>query len=198
MQEQKRWERFIPMLICGKTIGIVGLGNIGKEIARMSKAYGMKVLGTRRSVREVTGGRNVDLLLPSSRMNELLAQSDFVVLAVPSITETVNLIGRRELKSMKPGAFLVNIARGSVIDEDALIWALENNIIAGAGLDTFAEEPLQPHSRLWHFPNVIITPHLAGRLENYYDVATDIFCENLKRYLSGKRLIKLVNKKRGY
>jgi phosphoglycerate dehydrogenase-like enzyme len=186
------------MLICGKTIGIVGLGNIGKEIARMSKAYGMKVLGTRRSVREVTGGRNVDLLLPSSRMNELLAQSDFVVLAVPSITETVNLIGRRELKSMKPGAFLVNIARGSVIDEDALIWALENNIIAGAGLDTFAEEPLQPHSRLWHFPNVIITPHLAGRLENYYDVATDIFCENLKRYLSGKRLIKLVNKKRGY
>ncbi len=198
MQEEKRWERFIPALLSGKTVGIVGLGNIGKEIARMAKAYGMTVMGTRRSLKQPTKTRNVDRLLPSAQMEELLRQSDFVVLAVPSTADTVGLIGRKELQAMRSSAFLINIARGNVIDEPALVEALRSGSIAGAGLDTFIEEPLPPDSPLWDLPNVIITPHLAGRLENYYEVATDIFCENLRRFLDGRRLIKLVNKKRGY
>ena len=198
MQEQKRWERFIPALMSGKTIGIIGLGNIGKEIARVAKAHRMTVLATRRSIRKETRARNVDRLLPSAQMGSLLKESDFVVLAVPSITETFSLIGRQELQMMKASAYLINIARGSVIDEPALIEALRNGTIAGAGLDTVTSEPLPPDSPLWELPNVIITPHLGGRLENYYDVATDIFCENLRRYLEGRHLIKIVNKKRGY
>jgi len=121
-----------------------------------------------------------------------------VVLTVPSTTDTIGLIGRKELQAMKSSAYLINIARGSVIDEPALLEALRNGTIAGAGLDTFMEEPLPPDSPFWDLPNVIITPHLGGRLENYYEVATDIFCENLCRFVDGRRLIKLVNKKRGY
>ena len=112
--------------------------------------------------------------------------------------ETIKMLGEKEIRSMKPTSFLINIARGSIIDEDMLIRALEERCIAGAGLDTVATEPLSPNSKLWELSNVIITPHISGRREDYYDMTIALFCENLKRYIYGKQLLNTVNKKKRY
>lgn len=198
LKQQRKWERFLPTVLRDKTVGIVGLGSIGREVARLSKAFGMRVLAMRRSARATGRARYVDLLLPPDRLPQLLAQSDFVVLALPLTMETRGLIGERELRTMKRSAYLINIARGEIVDEPALVRALEEGWIAGAGLDVFATEPLPPDSRLWELPNVIFSPHIAGGMEDYVLRATEIFCENLKRYLSGKRLLNVVDKRRGY
>jgi phosphoglycerate dehydrogenase-like enzyme len=198
LQQEKKWKRFTPLILHSKTIGIVGLGSIGREIARLAKAFHMRVLAIRRSTKQITRARHVDKLLPIDKLPELISESDFVVLAVPATPETDKLIGEAELRSMKPTAYLINIARGSVVDEDALIRALEEHWIAGAGLDVFATEPLSPDSKLWGLPNFVYTPHVGGALENYNAVATRLFCENLRRYLGGKRLLNLVDKKKGY
>jgi len=197
-KQQRKWQRFLPELLHSKTAGIVGLGNIGKEVARLSKAFGMRVLATRRSVRRAGQARNVDKLLPKEDLPELLSESDFVVLTLPFTTETNKMIGERELKTMKPTAFLINVGRGETVDEEALIRALEERWIAGAGLDTYVTEPLPESSKLWELPNVFISPHVSGMLKNYDIVANQLFCENLRRYLNGKKLLNVVNKKRGY
>jgi len=198
LQKQKKWEPRVPMLLRNKTMGIVGLGSIGKEVARLAKAFGMRVVANRRSTKRVTRARYVDKLMPPGQLAELLSESDFVVLALPATPDTNQIIGEKELRAMKPGAYLINIARGSVVDEDALVRALDEHWIAGAGLDAFAKEPLPSESKLWELPNVIITPHIAGRTDNYNALATKLFCENLRRYLSGEKLLKLVDKKKGY
>ena len=156
------------------------------------------MLATRRSVRKEGRARYVDIMLPLDQLHRLLNESDFVVLSVPLTSETRKIIGEQELRAMKPTAFLINIARGGIVDEEVLIRALEEKWIAGAGLDVFATEPLPPESRLWEFPNVIISPHLSGGMSDYIGKATDVFLENLKRYLNGKRLLNIVNKKLGY
>jgi len=198
MKQEKEWKRLPPAIVRSKTVGIVGLGSIGREVARLSKAFGMRVLATRRTARGEGGARNVDLLLPADQINRLLAESDFVVLAVPVTVETRGLIGEEELREMKPTAYLINISRGETVDEEALTCALEEGWIAGAGLDVFATEPLPPESRLWDLPNVIFSPHVAGGMEEYAERATERFVQNLRRYLAGKRLRNVVNKKRGY
>jgi phosphoglycerate dehydrogenase-like enzyme len=137
-------------------------------------------------------------MLPTNRIKHLLSESDFVVLAVPFTPETQNLIGEEELRTMKPSAYLINIARGGIVDEEALVHALEERWIAGAGLDVFSTEPLPHNSRLWELPNVIISPHISGGMENYAVRATELFAENLERYFAGKRLLNVVDKKRGY
>jgi phosphoglycerate dehydrogenase-like enzyme len=195
---EKKWERFTPEALNSKTVGIVGLGSIGREVARLAKAFGMRVMATRRSARQVGRARYVDIMLPPEQLNRLLVESDFVVLAVPFTPETSNLIGRKELRRMRPTACLINIARGGIVDESALVRALEECWIAGAGLDVFATEPLPSDSRLWELPNVIFSPHIAGGMGDYVAHATEIFAENLKRYLAGKRLFNVVDKKRGY
>ncbi len=198
MQQEKKWAPFLPQLLHEKTLGIVGLGNIGKEIARLAKLFGMSVIASDTYVKRVTSTRNVDMLMPSDHLLELLSDSDFVVLALPLTPETKKLIGERELRSMKATAYLINIARGSVVDEDTLIRALEEHWIAGAGLDTVTTEPLSPQSKLWELPNVIITPHIGGRREDYNKLAIPLFCENLSRYINGKKLRNIVDKKKGY
>jgi len=198
MQQKHEWGRFMPGVLRGKTAGIVGLGNIGREVARLCKAFGMKVIATRRSARQSARARYVDKLLPASQLKRLLGESDYVVIATPLTKETTGLIGIDELKAMKPTAYIINIGRGGIIDEDALIQALDEKQIAGAGLDVTSEEPLPPDSRLWEFENVIITPHVSGGMEDYMERATDLFCENLKRYLNGRRLLNVVDKTRGY
>jgi phosphoglycerate dehydrogenase-like enzyme len=195
---EKKWERFTPEALNSKTVGVVGLGSIGREVARLAKALGMRVMATRRSARQVGRARYVDIMLPPEQLNRLLVESDFVVLAVPFTPETSNLIGRKELRRMRPTACLINIARGGIVDEAALVRALEERWIAGAPLDVFATEPLPPDSRLWELPNVIFSPHIAGGMGDYVAHATEIFAENLKRYLAGKRLLNVVDKKRGY
>ncbi len=198
LQQEKRWQKFSSVSLRSKTVGIVGLGSIGKEVAQLAKAFGMRVVATRGSAKRVTRARYVDAVLPREQLPALLPESDFVVLTLPLTSETINLIGERELRTMKPTAYLINVSRGKIVDEDALIRALSENWIAGAGLDTFASEPLPTDSRLWDLPNVIVTPHIAGRVPNVDVMATELFCENLRRYLNGERLLNVVDKTKGY
>jgi D-2-hydroxyacid dehydrogenase (NADP+) len=198
MQQKHEWKRFMPAVLRDKTVGIVGLGNIGREIARLSKAFGMKTIATRRSAIKQQRARYVDVLLPAAQLHQLLSESDYVIVATPLTPETRGLIGEKELRAMKPGAYIINIARGGIIDEEALIRALDEKRIAGAGLDVVTSEPLPPDSPLWDYENVILTPHVSGGMEDYIGQATGIFCENLKRYLNGEKLLNVIDKKKGY
>jgi phosphoglycerate dehydrogenase-like enzyme len=188
-QREARWENIESGELTGRTVGIVGAGHIGGEVARLSKALGMRVVASRRSPRRP---RHVDDLLP---LDYLLPQSDFVVLAVPLTTSTERLIGERELKAMKGDAWLINIARGRVIDEPALIQALKRRTIGGAVLDVFEQEPLQPESELWSLPNVIVTPHNSGRSTLNLHRQTELFIENLQRFVDRRPLRNLVRLK---
>jgi len=198
LKQEKQWETFSLTVLHSKTVGIVGLGNIGRQVARLAKGFSMRVLATRRSTRATTHTRNVDILFPQNQLPQLISDSDFVVLALPLTPETNNLIGEEELLTMKPTAYLINIGRGKTVDETALTRALEENWIAGAGLDVFVTEPLPVESRLWELPNVIFSPHVAGEIEDYNLPATKLFADNLRRYLSGKRLRNVVDKRKGY
>ncbi|HEY40586.1 MAG TPA: D-2-hydroxyacid dehydrogenase [Dehalococcoidia bacterium] len=198
LKQKKQWQRYSTSVLRGKTVGIVGLGNIGREVARLSKAFGMRVVATRRSAPRIQRTRNVDLMLPRQELPRLLAESDYVVITLPYTRETHNLFGEKELKTMKPSAYLINIGRGGIVDEDVLVRALAEKWIAGAGLDVFATEPLPPESKLWDLPSLLFSPHVSGDMEDYFGQATDVFCKNLKRYLEGKRLFNVVNKQRGY
>jgi len=194
----KTWEHAESITLRGKTLGILGLGNVGKELARLSKAFGMRVIANRRSVRKVGRAKNVDTLLPSSHLHQLLKESDFVALTLPLTSDTQKMIGAKEFEVMKNSAYIINISRGQIIDEEAMIKALESKQIAGAGLDVFAVEPLPQKSVLWDMPNVIISPHIAASMDGYPELATELFCENLRRYINGKKLLNMVSKNKGY
>ncbi len=198
MMQTHKWDRYASGTLRGKTVGIVGLGHIGGEVARLAKAFGMRVVGTRRSAKATGKARNVDLVLPTARMKEMIAQSDFVTVCCPLTPETRHIIGEAELKAMKPTAHIINIGRGPLIDEKALIRALKAKQIAGAGLDVTEQEPLPSDSPLWNLDNVILSPHVSGGMEDYMLRSAQLFADNLQRYLAGKKLINLVNKKRGY
>jgi len=198
LKQGRQWKPFMPTVLHSKTVGIVGLGSIGREVARLAKAFGMRVVATRRSARQSKHARYVDVLFAPDQLLQLLSESDFVVLALPLTPESTRIIGEAELHSMKPTAYLINVARGNLIDEAALVHALDQHRIAGAGLDVFATEPLPADSRLWELPNVIFSPHVAGGMEGYIEQATAVFCQNLSRYLSGRKLLNVVDKKRGY
>ena len=198
MKQKREWQRYMPYLLRDKTVGVVGLGHIGGEVARLSKSFGMKVIATRRSVKQAGKAKNVDLLLPQAQMKEMLAKSDYVVLSVPLTPETRHIISEAELRSMKPSAYIINIGRGGLIDEEALIRALDEKKIAGAGLDVTAIEPLPKDSRLWDMDNVILSPHVSGGMEEYMNQATELFCDNIRRYLEGKKLRNIVDRKKSY
>ncbi len=204
LKQEKQWLFPSPsvfpraLALRSRTVGIVGLGSIGREVARLARAFGMMVLATRRSAKRGGRARYVDILLPPAQLGQLLAESDFVVLALPLTQETTRLIGEKELRAMKPTAYLINVARGDVVDEGALVRALDENWIAGAGLDVFATEPLPADSRLWELPNVSLSSHISGDVEDYITRVTELFSENLRRYLAGKRLMNVVDKKKGY
>jgi len=198
LKQERQWRRFNLSVLRSQTVGIVGLGSIGREVARLAQAFGMRVLAVRRSVKQAGRARHVDIIYPPDHLPKLLTESDFVVLALPSTPETNKLIGEAELRAMKPTAYLINIGRGDAVDEEALIRALDEHWIAGAGLDVFNIEPLPTESRLWELPNVIFSPHVSGGMEDYNIRATEVFNENLRRYLDGKRLRNVVDKKRGY
>ena len=178
----------------GKTVGVLGLGAIGQQVATVSRCLGMRVLGTRRS----RGEGVADEVFTPDRLLEMLPRCDFVVVTLPLTPETRGLVGERELRAMKPTAYLVNVARGNIVDESALVRALRDGWIAGAAFDVFAQEPLPPDSELWALPNLIVTPHMAGNFAAYLDRVMDILRENLRRYLAGEPLINLLDKQRGY
>ena len=173
----------------GCTVGIVGLGHTGTELATRAKAMGLRVLGYRRRADAVPGVDRVYSAERGEPLDELLRESDYVVLAVPLSDATHHLIGEKELRLMKPTARLVNMARGAVVDEAALLRALREGWIAGAGLDTFAQEPLPPDSPLWEAPNVLITPHMTPQVPDRTGRALDVIEENVRRYRAGERLL---------
>ena len=202
-QTERTWRPYLAEELYGKTVGIVGLGAIGGHVARLAKTDGMRVLAIRRSVQRRaeghdTGVADVDELLPPSDLPYLLAQADYVVIAVPLTQESRGLIGEGELRAMKTTARIINIARGAVIDEAALVRALKEGSIAGAALDVFEQEPLSPESELWGMENVILTPHISGGTPVYMERAVALFADNLRRYLAGEPLRNTVDLKRGY
>ena len=197
-QSRHEWLRYMPRELRGATVGIVGMGHIGEEVARLAKAFGCRVVATRRSVTAATSDELADELLPPAQLTRLLERSDYVVLAVPLTPETRGMIGAAELRAMKADAVLVNIARGPVVDEPALVDALREHRIAGAALDVFEREPLPEDSPLWDLDNVVISPHVSGGTEIYNQRAVDIFADNLRRYLAGEPLRNVVDPARGY
>lgn len=182
----------------GQTLGVVGLGHIGRRVARLGRAFGMRILATRRSF--VPGERDddVDQLYTSDQLRDMLHLCDYVVISVPLTTATENLIGEAELRTMQPHAYLVNVARGRVIDEDALIRALKEGWIGGAGLDVTREEPLPADSPLFALPNVILTPHISGVSVHYDQRLATLFADNLRRYRSGEPMINRYDPAREY
>jgi phosphoglycerate dehydrogenase-like enzyme len=197
-QARHEWSRFMPRELYGATVGIVGIGHIGAEVGRLAKAFGCRVIATKRSAVAIETTEFADEILPASELPRVLAESDYVVLSMPLTPETRGMIGEKELRSMKPTAALVNIARGPVVDEQALIRALNEGWIAGAALDVFDQEPLPADSPLWDMENVIVSPHISGGTEIYNFRAVDIFCDNLRRHLAGEPLLNVVDPDRGY
>jgi phosphoglycerate dehydrogenase-like enzyme len=202
-QQERVWRPFWPDELEAKTVGVLGVGAIGARVVELSKALAMRVLAMRRSVdRRMTGeeARNpaVDEMLPPSGLNYLLGESDYVVVALPLTPESRGLIGEEELRAMKPNAVIVNIGRGAIIDEQALVRALKEGWIAGAALDVFQQEPLSGESELWGLDNVIVTPHISGGTPRYMERAMALFCDNLRRYLADEPLRNVVDPARGY
>ncbi|MBO0778352.1 MAG: D-2-hydroxyacid dehydrogenase [Ktedonobacteraceae bacterium] len=192
------WYHLKGRELAGSVLGIVGLGAIGRRVAQLGHAFGMRVLATRRTAQQGQQDPDADLLFPLEQLHDMLRQSDYVVIAVPLTTQTEKLIGLAELRAMRSHAYLVNIARGRVVDEQALIKALQEGWIAGAGLDVVEQEPLAANSPLYELPNVILTPHISGISDHYDERLTGLFAENLRRYRTGQPLLNLYEPVRGY
>lgn len=205
-----RWQKFLGRELRGSSVCIVGYGSIGREVARQVRCLGMRVLAVKRNPEQRTDpgfrlpgtgdpdGSIPERIYPPEALHEALRQSDYVVVAVPSTPTTRHFIGEAELRAMPRHAYLVNIARGDVVDQEALVRALQEGWISGAGLDVFDPEPLPSDNPLWRLDNVILSPHVSGFTPHYDDYATDLFAENLRRYLAGEPLLNLVDRERGY
>ena len=196
--------------IRGQTLGIIGYGSIGRETARLAAAFGMKVIALKRNPadRADPGWSPAGLGDPESKIpsrifgaderEAILRESDYISVTLPLTDHTRKFIGEREFAAMKPGAYLVNIGRGKVIDERAMAAALTAGKIGGAGLNVFEHEPLEASSPLWDMENVILTPHISGANRGYMDKACELFAENLKRFAANRPLLNLVDPVLGY
>lgn len=194
-QLNRQWKRVHVDEIHNKTIGIVGLGSIGREIAKKAKGLGMDVVAVKK---QPTAELFVDKLYTPENLDDMLSVSDFVVAALPLLPETRNYFKLQQFAAMKNSAYFINIARGGVVCEADLITALNDGLISGAGLDVFAHEPLADNSPLWDMPNVIITPHLAALSPYYLDRAVKLFADNLSRFVQNGEMCNIVDKSRGY
>jgi phosphoglycerate dehydrogenase-like enzyme len=215
-QQERRWPRVSESLkmltieeIRGKTVGIVGYGSIGREVARMAQTFGMRIIAMQRSTDHHDHGflfsdiGDPEGIIPEcyyapEQFHELLSRSDVVVITVPLTQQTTHLFDAKAFNAMKPTAFLVNIARGEICDQEALIQALRQKRIAGAALDVATPEPLPPDNPLWSLPNVMISPHVSGVAAPFEDRILTIFAENMRRYLAGEPTYNLVDKELNY
>ncbi len=196
-QRDGQWQGIVQNELWGRTIGIVGLGPIGRGVASRAKAFGMRTVGYRR--RQMPVEHVDEVVTGPAGLERVLAECDYLVLAAALTDETNGLIGRAQLSQMKPTAWLLNIARGNMIDEDALIDALQSGAIAGACLDVFRQEPLPPDSPLWTMSNVYITPHNSqGYSAGTRSRQKQIFLDNLRRFVDGEPLQNIVDIARGY
>ena len=218
MRAQMRGEWFHQQVranchsLCGKTIGIIGYGSIGRAVARLAQPFGMEVLALKRAASEhrdsgwtLPGMGDPEGAIPSRWFGpderiELIELSDYVVVAPPLTAATRHLLGTRELAAAKPTAYLINVARGEVIDQDALVEALRSQRLAGACLDVTTPEPLNSDSPLWDMENVTLTFHTSAArpLSNFYDLACELFAENLRRFMSGRQMFNVIDRSRGY
>lgn len=194
-QRERRWGRHPHNELQGRTCGIIGLGGSGQDLAEKAQAFHMRVLGVRRNHQPTPF---VDEILPLDHLHDLLERSDFVAITTPLTDETRGLIGEAQLRAMRPTAFLVNISRGGIIDDDALLRALQEGWIAGAGLDAHGVEPLPADSLFWTAPNTIITPHNGATTPQTTRRGLEIFVDNLVRYTQGRPLNNIVDKIAGY
>jgi phosphoglycerate dehydrogenase-like enzyme len=198
-QAKREWtghEDFKVFELPGKTMVLVGVGAIGERTAEIATSLGMRVFGIRRNPDRPANG--VEAIFAPSQLPELLPHADFLVITAPLTSETRGIIGDPELRAMPSSAYIINIGRGGIIDESALVHALKDGWIAGAGLDVFENEPLLPDSPLWDMDNVIITPHYAGKTPYYAARAIEIFINNLQRYQAEEPMVNLVDKALGY
>lgn len=198
-QEQHRWDRNgqpPAFELAGKTMLLMGVGAIGQRTAQIAAALGMRVIGVRKDKAKRVSG--VERMIGPDELDTVLPEADFLVLTIPLTAETKGMINANTFSKMKPSAYLINIGRGGTVDEDALIQALQNGQIAGAGLDVFATEPLPTDSPLWDMTNVIVTAHYSGFAPHYNERALEIFIDNLARYVHHQPMRNLVDKQRGY
>jgi phosphoglycerate dehydrogenase-like enzyme len=205
-----RWERFMPLELRGSTVGIIGYGSIGRQIANLLQPFGADVLALKRDPMHPKdkgyipegqgdpGGDLVKRLYPPQAIRSMLKDCDFVVVTIPLTDETKNMVGPEELAVLKPGAFLVDVSRGGVVNASALFNAMKDKKLAGAALDVHSEEPLPSNSAFWKLPNVFITPHISGNTAHYDERAVELFFENLNRYLAGQPLFNEVDITEGY
>ena len=206
----ERLARLTPRELSGATLGIIGYGRIGREISRVATAFGMRVLGLKRTVagqppnadKFDTGrrgpGEDPTEVLPMERLDDVLGQSDVLVVVVPLTALTRGMIGGAELDRLPHGAFVVNIARGGIVDEDALLERLRDGRIGGAALDVFDDEPLPADSPWWSEPNTLVTPHVAGLAPQYHAQTLDLVVENLTRLADGQPVLNEVDRDSGY
>jgi phosphoglycerate dehydrogenase-like enzyme len=197
-QEEGRWERFSPDGVAGRTLGIAGYGEIGAAIARRIRPFGVKILALRRKPERSAGDPLVDAAYRPEQLREMLALSDFVVVATPLTEATRGWIGAAEIAAMKPSAVIINVGRGAVIDEAALIAALASGKIRGAALDVFATEPLPAGHPFFRMKNVLISPHCADWTPGFKEHALEAFLENFERFQKGEPFQNLVDKRAGY
>jgi phosphoglycerate dehydrogenase-like enzyme len=196
-QIARKWDRrgTIGEEVAGQVVGVLGLGTIGRALAVRAAAFDMRVIGTKRTPAAIP---HVEKVLAPEGTDQVLREADYLVIALPLTPATEGLIDSRALSLMKPTAVLINVGRGRVVKEDALIDALRRGVIAGAGLDVFEREPVPGDSPLYEMENVIMTPHIAGASRTYFDRVIPFFCENLRRYLDGRQLLNVVDPARGY
>jgi phosphoglycerate dehydrogenase-like enzyme len=211
LQRERTWQPLEGAELRDVTVGIVGLGSIGRAVGALATAFGCRVVAVRRRPDGDTSGPAGDAAEDRSfgevmldrvggpdTLPELLAESDFIVLAAPLTPETEDMIDADRLAMVKPGAWLINVARGRLIDERALLRALRDGPLGGAVLDTFRDEPLPPMSSFYDLPNVIVTPHTAWSSGRVLDRSVELFCDNLRRFATGEPLLNVVDPAAGY
>lgn len=194
-QSEKSWRLYVPRSARSATVGIVGLGHSGRVIARMARGVGLRVVACRARPEP---SPDVDAIYPATDLHRMLGEVDATVLCAPLTAQTQNLFDARAFAAMKPGSYFVNLARGLIVREEALIEALKSGHLAGAFIDVARTEPLPPSSPLWDTPNLSITPHCSSEYEGWVGNATDMFADNLERWIRGEPLENRVRSDRGY
>ena len=199
-QRAHHWDDFSVDGLQDKVMGVVGYGEIGRECALLAKPLGVKIHATRRKVEKAENDPLLDRIYKTEQLNEMLGEVDVLLASAPLTDETRHMIGEEQFKVMKPSAIVINVGRGPVIEQAALIRALQNRQIAGAALDVFEQEPLPEDSPFWDMENVLVSPHCADRTHNpdWLDLAMQLFVENFHRYQKGRELVNVVDKRAGY
>lgn len=197
-QKAAHWEKFEVTEAFGCTLGVIGYGQIGRASAALAKSFGMRILAVRRHAAEAESDGVADAIFSTDRTLEMLPQCDYVVVAAPLTPQTRGMVGEAEIAAMKPTAVILNVGRGPVIDDSALVQALRQGRLRGAALDVFSEEPLPPDHPFWQMENVLVSPHCADRTPGWLEMSTAFFVENFNRFQKNQPLQNIVDKKARY